>query len=763
MGKSAEKDTSCNILNNEGNWLVDLFQEVWGGVVFFVLVNLYAGVRVYHFMRFSSMSRGIWHRVAGFVALLPLLLSATEEGMAQELQPITIEQATPGSLQYSLLLPERLSVLGVLDEGLLLYERDGVYLTTGKGKELLLPFSAVGGEGSFRYLSSGKLAGFVGEDWVVWDYVGRKVLYRFSYDRMRWRHYQPAHSGAYLMLSDGKNMAILYPGGEPQVLTTDGSFDIAYGTSVHRNEFGIKGGLFPSPDDRYVAFYCNDQSRVEEYPIVRMNSSLAYVDPIKYPMAGRASEQVQVGIYDTRSGKVVYLQTGKPVDRFFTNIAWSLDSKRLYIDEVERSQEETHLRAYDVASGQPLGTLLTEENERYIEPQTPICWLQDGSFVRLSRVDGYNHFYHYTAEGKLIRQVTSGQWEVKELAAVDEQKGYLYFISNKDYPIGQDLYRVPIKGGKVERITKDNGWHAVEVSPNGRFAYDAFSNLNTPNRCQLFSLEQQPTSTTLLTAADPLARYYRPTVELGSMPTEEGIPLYYKLTRPATLESGKKYPVVLYVYGGPHSQLVTDKWRGLRMGWDTYMAQQGYVVLTLDNRGTANRGMDFESVIHRQLGTIEMQDQMLAVDYLRSLPYVDSERIGVYGWSFGGFMTTNLMLTYPDVFKVGVAGGPVMNWAYYEVMYGERYMDTPQENPAGYEKNNLIKRASDLKGRLLLIHGGVDPVVLWQHSQLFIQAAVKSGTLLDYMVYPMDEHNVRGQDRVHLHRIICRYFDDHLK
>ncbi len=709
------------------------------------------------------MNRYVFSKWAWLCAIATLLQCGFSGLWAQELQHISIEQATPGAREYARLMPRSLSVLGAVDEGLLLYNSDGIYLINGTDRELLLPFNSVGGRGAFTYFSSGVLAGNVGNEWVLWDYKGQRELRRYSFDSQRWSHTQAAHSGSYLMLSDGKNMAILRPGGEPEMITSDGSLDVTYGVGVHRNEFGIEGGLFPSPDDRYVAFYRSDLSMVESYPIVRINDSIAYVDPIKYPMAGRRSEEVQVGIYDTEEGRIWYLKTGIPKDRFFTNIAWSPDSRVIYIDEVERNQEVTNLRAYRVPNGECLGTILTERSDKYIEPLVPIRFLKDGTFIRVSRVDGYNHIYHYTAKGKLIRQITSGKWEVKEVACIDETHGLIYFVSNKDYLIGQDLYRVAIDGGAIERITKDDGWHSVEVSPNGAFAYDAFSNLNTPGEYYLISLEGEPKTTTLLSAEDPLKDYYKPEVELGSLYASDGTELFYKLTRPARIEEGKKYPVVLYVYGGPHSQLVTDTWRGLRMGWDTYMAQKGYVVITLDNRGTAYRGMPFESITHRQIGTIEMQDQLLAISYVRSLPYVDAERIGVYGWSFGGFMTTNLMLSYPEIFKVGVAGGPVMNWAYYEVMYGERYMDTPQENPQGYEKNNLIKRAGDLKGRLLLIHGGVDPVVLWQHSQLFLQASVRKNVLLDYMIYPMDEHNVRGQDRVHLHRVICRYFDDHLK
>lgn len=568
---------------------------------------------------------------------------------------------------------------------------------------------------------------------------------------------------SFVVLGEGENISLMKRDGVIIPISRDGSFDIVYGQSVHRNEFGIEGGVFISPDARYVAFYRNDQSHVQSYPIVALYNDIARHQPIKYPMAGRKSEHVTVGIYDVERDAVRYLNTGEPEDRFFTNVAWSPDSQSLIIDEVNREQNETQLVEYSIITGEPLNTLLVERNPKYIEPRMPIQFLKDGRFLRVSRVDGFNHIYLYSREGKLLRQLTKGNWEVVDYMGLSPDEGYVFFTSNKDYLIGQDLYRASLKKGEVERLTEGNGWHSVRISPDFTEVVDHFSNIDTPNVVNLIKIGRKVERHEIFRAEDPLNSYERPVVELGSIESKSGFDLYYKLTRPAVLEEGKKYPVVVYVYGGPHSQLVTDTWRGLNMGWDVFMAQQGYVVFTLDNRGTSNRGFDFEGVIHRQLGTPEIEDQMQGIDYLRSLPYVDGDKIGVYGWSFGGFMTTNLMLTHPETFKVGVAGGPVMDWSYYEIMYGERYMDTPQTNPEGYAKNRLTDRAGDLEGRLLLIHGAIDPVVVWQHSLRFVEEAIKVGKLVDYMIYPKDEHNVRGQDRVHLHRTICRYFDDHLK
>lgn len=569
----------------------------------------------------------------------------------------------------------------------------------------------------------------------------------------------------YLILLDGKDIALMDKEGNIKSVTSDGCLDIVNGQAAHQREFGISGGIFLSPSGKKFAYYRMDQSMVESYPIVRTTKNNAIHDPIKYPMAGKRSHEVTVNIYDVESASIVTLKTGEPLDRFFTNIAWTPDEKSLFIDEVNRAQNRCELREYSVNDGALINTLIVEENDKYIEPQTPTYFLKDSSnrFIRVTRRDGYNHLYLYGRDGKLQKQLTKGEWEVLDFMGTDPDSKYAYFISNKDYIMGRDLYRVALKNGKLERLTTGDGTHRIQMSEGFDYAFDTFTNHDTPQVGTLITLGKKVGRQEIYRSADPLKDFVKPEVRLGTLKSPEGYDLYYKMTLPPDLDETKKYPVVLYVYGGPHAQLVTDTWNGLRMGWDTYMAQEGYIVFTIDNRGSANRGMAFESVTHRQLGTVEMEDQMIGIDYLRSLPYIDSDRIGVYGWSFGGFMTTNLMLTHSDTFKVGVAGGPVMDWGYYEIMYGERYMDTPQENPEGYAKNRLTDRAGDLKGRLLLIHGSVDPVVVLQHSFRFLEASVKAGTLPDYMIYPNEEHNVRGQDRVHLHRVICRYFDDHLK
>lgn len=367
--------------------------------------------------------------------------------------------------------------------------------------------------------------------------------------------------------------------------------------------------------------------------------------------------------------------------------------------------------------------------------------------------------------GKLVRPLTLVRnGEVTGFLGIDPKGRYAYYTSNAEDPRYEDLYRVRLNDGTTERLTTGEGTHRVAVSNDFAYAYDAFSNLDTPGVYSVIELGAKPVTTVFAKSDLPSDLSLRPSVELGVLKADDGVTdLYYKLTKPAKLEKGKKYPVIVYVYGGPHAQLVTNSWNSLRYNWDNYMAEKGYLVFTLDNRGSANRGFDFESVVHRNLGEHEMADQMTGIKFLKSLPYVDADKIGVHGWSFGGFMTTNLITTYPETFKVGVAGGPVIDWRLYEVMYGERYMDTPEENPEGYKNADLTRKAKNLKGRLLLIHGAIDPVVVWQNSQDFLNAAIEARTLPDYLVYPNHPHNVIGKDRVHLMMHVTRYFDDFLK
>ena len=584
---------------------------------------------------------------------------------------------------------------------------------------------------------------------------------------------------------EGNQLYIADGLGNKRQLTTDGSREIVYGQSVHRNEFGINKGTFWSPDGQRLAFYRMDQSMVADYPQVDIFPREATYEPDKYPMAGMTSHNVTVGIYDLRTNRTVYLHTpvstdgsilnGSAADNlpvYFTNIAWSPDGTTVYLFELNRDQNDCRLVSYDAATGQRQAELYRETSDKYVEPLHPIQFLpwDDSKFIMQSQRDGYNHLYLYSKDGQLLRQLTSGPWVVQEVLGFNQKQKSIVIAANKYHPLHRWLYSVSVANGKMKELVTADGVHRGELSASGAYLIDRYSapsiprNIDVVNISNLKAQNSKPQVCRLLSADDPWASYQQPLFECGSIKAADGTTdLYYRMVKPYNFNPEKKYPTVIYVYGGPHAHNVEASWHWQSRSWETYMSQKGYIVFILDNRGSENRGRNFEQATFRQLGQIEMQDQMQGVDYLRTLPYVDMDRLGVHGWSFGGFMTISLMLNYPDVFKVGVAGGPVIDWKWYEVMYGERYMDTPQQNPEGYAKVSLIDKAKNLKGKLQIITGYNDNTVVPQQCLSFLNACIKAGTQPDFFAYPGEGHNMRGHASVHLHERITQYFEDYLK
>ena len=549
-------------------------------------------------------------------------------------------------------------------------------------------------------------------------------------------------------------------------LSTDGSREIVYGQSVHRNEFGINKGTFWSPDGQRLAFYRMDQSMVTDYPQVDIFPRSASYEPDKYPMAGMTSHKVTVGVYDLQTDKTIYLKAGDPTDRYFTNIAWSPDSKAIYMFELNRGQNDCRLVSYNAATGEKITELYQETSDKYVEPLHPILFLpwDDTKFIMQSQKDGYNHLYLFDKSGKELKRITMGPWVVMDVLGFNKKQKAIIFKANKEHPLHHRLYSVNMKG-ETKQIGTVDGVHSGVLSPSGNFLIDRFSTPTRPRVIDVVDLtKKNPVHTNLLEAEDPWAGYEQPIFECGSIKAADGVTdLYYRMVKPYNFNPTQKYPTVVYVYGGPHANNVQASWHWASRSWETYMAQKGYIVFILDNRGSQYRGRAFEQATFHQLGQIEMQDQMKGVDYLHTLPYVDMNRLGVHGWSFGGFMTISLMTNYPDVFKVGVAGGPVIDWKWYEVMYGERYMGTPENNPEGYAKTSLIDKAKNLKGKLQIITGYNDNTVVPQHCLSFLDACIKAGTQPDFFAYPGEEHNMRGHASVHLHERITQYFEDYLK
>lgn len=628
--------------------------------------------------------------------------------------------------------------------------------TKGAGAKYFAPFSVV--EGKFLSISFGK------KHYLI-DPRTKKQVAAFERVGRTEQAFELAPRAKHAVAVRDNNLFLLSPDGSSTQLTTDGSPTLVYGQSVHQNEFGISGGLFWSPDGSRLAFYRMDQSMVSAYPLVHTNVRKATEEKLYYPMAGMPSHHVTLGIYDVASGKTTYLKTGEPKEKYLTNISWAPDSKTIYIAEVNREQSHMDLKAYDPATGDYIKTLFSEHNDKYIEPQWPMRFIpgRDREFVWQTRRDGYTHLYRYNVEGKLLGQITRGAWEVTDFLGFADGGKTLVYTSTQLSPIDRVVASVSLDGRKTRLLTPQAGWHSAQLSADGKHLLDTYESLKNPTENRLVAVASGKALATLYQSKDPEADFLNPEITFGTIKAADGVTdLHYRLLKPTNFDPAKKYPTIVYVYNGPHAQLVQNRFHAGCLGWDLYMATKGFVVFTVDGRGSAHRGAAFEQVIHRHLGKNEMADQMKGVDFLKSLPYVDADRIGVAGWSYGGFMTTNLMLTHPEVFKVGVAGGAVTDWARYEIMYGERYMDSPQENPEGYKETNLSLRAANLKGRLLLIHGTIDPTVVWQHTQLFVDACVKAGTYPDYMIYPEHKHNVLGVDRVHLNYTMARYFMDHL-
>ncbi|MBS2211031.1 S9 family peptidase [Carboxylicivirga mesophila] len=562
----------------------------------------------------------------------------------------------------------------------------------------------------------------------------------------------------------GNDLFIQSTNEEPVFVAGKDGDDVIFGHTVHRNEFGINKGTFWSPDGGSLAFYREDNSMVSDYPLVNVDERVAKLENIKYPMAGMSSHQVTVGVYNLATKETTYLNTGAPYDRFFTNVCWTPDNQFILIAELNREQNHMQLKKYSAATGELVATLFEEKDDKWTEPQHPALFIpkRKGEFIWQSMKDGYNHLYIYSLDGKLKKQLTKGNWEVTNVLGFDAAAKNIFIESTKEEALERHIYKVSLSSGKMTRITSERGVHRAKISKDGRYAITTFSSLNVPSKTNLKDTQGRLIKT-LQVVDNPYKDIETGKVELIKLKTkDEQFELDARMVLPVGFDPAKKYPVIVYVYGGPHSQMVQNRWLAGARGWQLYMAQKGYIAFTLDNRGTANKGKVFAQAIHRQLGQLEVEDQMQGIEYLKSLPYVDTERIGVHGWSYGGFMTISMMTQHPEVFKVGVAGGPVIDWKYYEIMYGERYMDTPQENPEGYELANLNGKVTNIEGRLLVVHGAIDPVVVWQHSLSFVRECVKNRVQIDYFAYPRHEHNVIGRDRIHLMEKVTRYFDDFL-
>ncbi|MBI3133716.1 MAG: DPP IV N-terminal domain-containing protein [Bacteroidetes bacterium] len=552
------------------------------------------------------------------------------------------------------------------------------------------------------------------------------------------------------------NLFVRHYGTNEEQQITNFPKEIVSGQSIARNEFGIADGIFWSPSGNYLAFYQKDESNVADYPLLDITTPTGSLMNIKYPMAGQGSEKPAVGIFNLKTGKTVYIKPTGNADDYLTNVGWGMDDKYLYLVELNRGQNHAKLLQYDAESGALVKVLIEEKNDKWVEPEHAPYFVSADQFIWMSEKDGFMNLYLYKTDGTLIKQITSNKWVTHAIVGHDAA-GNVYFSGTGESPLETNYFKVNLSSGEQVRLTPEKGTHDVLFSSNFTHLFDTYSSHDVPNSESIKNSTGKVVRA-IRTEKNPYEGYKMGTAEIGTIKAaDDTTDLYYRLIKPANFDATKKYPVLVYVYGGPHAQMITDSWLDGASLWMYWMAEQGYLVYTVDNRGSENRGFAFESVIHRQLGTIEMADQMKGVEHLKSMAFVDPARLAVHGWSFGGFMTTSLMLRNPGVFQVGIAGGPVTDWSYYEVMYGERYMDTPQENKEGYDKNRLMNYAKNLQGDLLLIHGTIDDVVVMQHNYALVKAFVEAEVQMDFFPYPMHPHNVRGKDRVHLMTKVLTY------
>ena len=721
-----------------------------------------------------------------FTLILTMVAALTVH--AQELKPLTLEDLNFGGTNYHNMVPKTRYTTWWGDELVHLDTEECFLVNKSTGKESrLFTLSELNQWSGMKLRHLYNLSFPENGKSLVWlNDENERMLFDWKHKKAIWKGNISMAKGAQAQDFNSVSRALAYvkdnqlhvidAHGNDHQLTTDGSREIVYGQSVHRNEFGITGGLFWNHDGTRLAFYRMDQSMVSDYPQVDIpeldwkpsngQSRMAKADPDKYPMAGETIHKVTVGVYDLATNKITYLAAGDPTDRYFSNISWAPNNKTLYMFELNRDQNDCRLMSYNTITGQPIAEIYHETDSKYVEPLHPITFIpwDNNKFILWSQKDGYMHLYLYNKEGKALRQLTKGKYVVLDLLGFDAKNKRIFIESNACSPIQKNLFAIDFASGKQTLLdVNGKGWHSGSLSKSSNYIVDNYQTPDIPRNIAIVNTTNGK-SISYFKAANPWQGYTVPTYECGSIKAADGVTdLYYRMVKPLNFDPNKKYPTIVYVYGGPHAHNVDARWHYSSRGWETYMAEHGYLLFILDNRGSEHRGKEFEQVTFRHLGQEEMKDQMEGVKFLKSLPYVDAQRLGIHGWSFGGFMTINLMTTYPDVFQVGVAGGPVIDWKWYEAMYGERYMDTPEANPQGYAACSLLPKAKNLKGKLEIIIGLNDPVVVPQHAFSFLKACIAAGTQPDFFVYPGEPHNMRGHQSVHLHERISQYFFDYLK
>lgn len=699
--------------------------------------------------------------------LIGIILCMSNTSYAQK-ERLTLEEAIVG--RWTKYAPERIQALQwmknstqfsyVKDNQLILEDLQGnlkefplAKLNTYFGKDSLNKFPRI------HWMDANRFRFEKGSHFYTYQVTKDTLIELFSHDENA-AHKDFSEEAYALAYTIDNNLFIQDSKGKTHQLTSDKKSDIVNGQAVHRYEFGISKGTFWSNNGKYLAYYRKDESMVTNYPLVNTDLRIAEVKHVKYPMAGMNSHHVTLGVYNLKTEETVYVKTEEPKEQYLTNIAWGPKDEYIYIAVLNRDQNHLKLNKYDVKSGNLVKTLFEEHHENYVQPLHPMIFIEgnDKEFLWRSERDGYDHFYRYNTEGELLNQVTKGEWVVKDFIAFSDQS--ILFTGTHNHALETQVFKSSLNSSRSKRISKAKGIHRIQASSNGEYLIDSHSSLENPSTIELID-HKGKSIRTLLQSEDPFENIEIAQTELYTIKAEDGTPLNCRMIKPADFDATKTYPALVYVYNGPGVQLIYNTNLAAAPLWMHYLANNhDYIVFTLDGRGSENRGRDFEQAIFRNLGDVEMRDQITGVKHLESSSFIDTNRIALHGWSYGGFMTTNLMCSYPDVFTCGIAGGPVIDWKFYEIMYTERFMDTPKTNPEGYENTSLLNKAKNLKGDLLMIHGAQDDVVVWQHSMAFVRKCVEEGVQLDYFPYPSHPHNVRGKDRVHLMRKVIDYIID---
>lgn len=559
--------------------------------------------------------------------------------------------------------------------------------------------------------------------------------------------------------------------GEEKQLTSDGEGPIRNGMAefIAMEEMDRDTGYWWSPDDRYIAFTRVDESPVELAKRYQVFENEFKVTEERYPFTGKDNVRIRLATLDLKSDKRVWMDLGDEQDIYLARVDWTPDSSALLFQVQSRDQKRLDLMAASPADGRSR-IVLTETSDVWINLHHNLHFLEQspGEFIWASERSGFQHLYRYDLSGRQIARITSGDWVVDTLLAVDEARGVLFFDGFADTVLEKHLYEVSLAGGKPPRkITSRPGWHSVVMPKSADRYIDAFSSNQVPPRVSLHAADGRHVTWLAENPVDETHPYFpyldrHEIPDIGMLEAEDGQTLYYSILKPADFDASRRYPVIVYTYGGPHVQVVNNSWNRSTV-FHQFLQQQGYIVFILDNRGSTHRGTAFEFPIYKQMSRVEVRDQERGVEYLKTLAFVDPERIGVYGWSYGGYMALMAMMQAPGAFKVGVSGAPVTDWSLYDTHYTERYMSTPVENPEGYEFSNVISHIEQLRGPLLVVHGMADDNVLLNHSTLLFRAMQKKDISFDSMMYPGETHGFRDPDiRLHHARLIMRFFDQHL-